>query len=114
MRQPEPPAAFQSSSQFGYAPVPSAAAAQPAAQQYAAFGSDPQQPYGYAQAVASPPAQAAGGGQEAAPHSNSEIPVGSVLGIPVRVQVLLPAGACLAWARLLPCSAADVASGAEQ
>ena len=91
MRQPEPPAAFQSSSQFGYAPVPSSAAQQPAGQQYAAFGAD-QQPYGYAQAVASPPAQAAGGAVEGVPHSNSEIPVGSVLGIPVRVHVLLPAG----------------------
>ena len=89
MRQPEPPAAFQSSSQFGYAPVPSSAAQQPAGQAYAQFGAEQQPSYGYAQAVASPPAQPGG---EAAPHSNSEIPVGAVMGIPVRVHVLLPAG----------------------
>ena len=93
MRQPEPPAAFQSS-QFGYAAVPSSGQAPPA-QQYAQFGSDvqaPPQQYGYAQAVAASPAQAGALGD--APQSNSEIAVGSVLGIPVRVHVLLPAGLC--------------------
>lgn len=94
MKQPEPPAAFQSS-QFGYAAMPSSAAPS-AGQQYAPFpGTQPQQ-YEYAQAVASP---AAPGAPADAPQSNSEIPVGAVLGIPVRVHVLLPAGACCAALR---------------
>ena len=88
MKQPEPPAAFQSS-QFGYAAMPSSAPSG-GQQQYAPFPGQPQ-PYDYAQAVAS---HAAPGAPADAPQSSSEIPVGSVLGIPVRVHVLLPAGAC--------------------
>jgi hypothetical protein len=94
MKQPEPPAAFQSS-QFGYAAMPSSAAPSAGQQSYAPFPGTPPQQYEYAQAVASP---AAPGAPADAPQSNSEIPVGAVLGIPVRVHVLLPAGACCACA----------------
>jgi hypothetical protein len=80
--------------------------AYPPPQQQAAAPVYAQQPaYGYAQAQPAapyPPQQQPAYGhalaeeeQQQAASSNMEIPVGSVLGIPVRVHVLLPAITCL-------------------
>jgi len=93
MKQPEPPAAFQSN-QFGYAAMPSAAPPSFGAQSYAQFDATPPQQLQYAQYAQQPAASPAAGGAPAeAAQSNSEIPVGALLGIPIRVHVLLPAGA---------------------